>query len=252
MDSDFVKLESKNVKRIAIVGDLHGDFAALLEALKIINCKEDMVVFLGDYADRGKCGVEVIRKVSALKKQHPDQVFPLMGNHEDYTADGEPKFSPCSLIAEAEAKVGLWERFFRGTFAPFVTSLPLSALVPGNALLVHGGVSRKLTDIENLRSPSKQLRRDILWSDPFDGKGEQPNIRGAGVEFGWDVSASVCRLLGVERIIRSHQPTIAMDEPNVMHDGRVITVQCTSVYGGRPFVYFIDPKSAQKDSYRRL
>jgi hypothetical protein len=76
--------------------------------------------------------------------------------------------------------------------------------------------------------------------------------RGAGVEFGSDVSANVYRALGVERIIRSHQPQLAATKPHFMHKGRVITVNATTVYGGLPFIYFADPKSAKKEYYRNI
>jgi hypothetical protein len=86
-----------------------------------------------------------------------------------------------------------------------------------------------------------------LWSDPVEGNGESPNWgRGVGVEFGADVSASVCKAVGVERIIRSHQPQLSPQEPRVMHGGRVVTVNATSVYGGSPFVYFLDPKAPRR------
>ncbi|MCW4004938.1 MAG: serine/threonine protein phosphatase [Candidatus Bathyarchaeota archaeon] len=249
MNSALVVVNPKKYDRIGVVGDLHGDYKALDALLGLVDLNRDLLVFLGDYADRGAFGVETIRRVAALHKEHPNNVVALMGNHEDYTNYGEPKFSPATLINEAEAKVGSWNRFFKDEFKPFIDSLQLSALIQGNALLVHGGVSSKLTKIDDLKSPSADLRLDILWSDPFDGEGERPNRRGAGVEFGADVSASVCRALGVERIIRSHQPMIAKNKPHYAHGGRVVTVQATSVYDGVPLIYFIDPVSSKNDYY---
>jgi hypothetical protein len=250
--SKLVFVDRQKYERVAIVGDVHGDYETLSTFLEIIDFSKDLLVFLGDYADRGVHGVEVISKVSQLRKEHPENVVALMGNHEDYTENGHPEFSPCTLIDEAEKKWGNWNRFFSDVFKPFVDSLPLAALIPGNALLVHGGVSSQITGIEALQHPSPCQKRDILWSDPFDGEGEHPSIRGAGVEFGADISKSVCKEFGVERIIRSHQPTIALQKPNLMHNGRVVTVQCTSVYGGHPYVYFIDPKTTKKDNYQQL
>ncbi len=61
-------------------------------------------------------------------------------------------------------------------------------------MLVHGGVFSKISRIDDLRVPSKELRIDLLCSDPFDGDGEDPNYgRGAGVAFGADVSTDVCK-----------------------------------------------------------
>ncbi len=215
-----------------------------------MNLEGDLLVFLGDYADRGSKGVEVIRKVAQLRREHPKNVLALRGNHEDYSATGEPKFQPCSLVGEAEAKTGSWIVYFEDELKPFIDSLPLCALIPNNALLVHGGVSSKIRGIDDLREPSDELRTDLLWSDPMDGEGEEPNwMRGVGVLWGSDVSEMVCRALGVKRIIRSHQPQLAASKPHLAHGGRVITVNATSVYGGTPFVYFLDPATPQKNSF---
>jgi hypothetical protein len=244
-------VESNKYGRIAVIGDLHGDYKSLLALLKLVDLNVDLLVFLGDYADRGPDGVEVIRKVAKLQKEHPENVLPLMGNHEDYSRYGEPQFNPCTLIAEVEAKGGSWSRYFQDELHPFISSLHLCALIPSNALLVHGGVSSKIKGISDLEHPSDELRTDLLWSDPIDGEGEKPNwMRGAGVEWGCDVSKAVCSTLGVERIIRSHEPQLAAKKPHVSHGGRVITLNATTVYGGKPFIYSIDPLSTKKDSYK--
>lgn len=250
MAPGLVVIEPNDFGKINVAGDLHGDYKALQALLRTVNLDSDMLVFLGDYADRGSGGVEVIRTVKALKQTHPKNVVALMGNHEDYTAEGVPNFNPCTLIGEAEAKTGGWGPYFLNELKPFIDSLSLCALIPGNALLVHGGVSTKIRSIEDLREPSDELRMDLLWSDPVEGDGEEPNLgRGAGVEFGADVSAAVCHALGVMRIIRSHQPQLAASEPHVMHGGRVVTVNATSVYGGSPFVYVLNPKVASENYF---
>jgi diadenosine tetraphosphatase ApaH/serine/threonine PP2A family protein phosphatase len=249
--SALVVAKPQDYGRVAVVGDVHGDYKTLITLLKLVDLGTDLLVFLGDYADRGPDGVEVIRTVASLQRKHPRNVVALMGNHEDFSEDGYPNFSPCTLIEEAWAKTGSWETYFRTELRPFLDSLHLCALIPNNALLVHGGISSKLQGIDDLETPSEELRLDLLWSDPIDGNGENPNYRrGVGVEWGADVSEAVCRALGVGRIIRSHEPQRAMTAPLVSHGGRVITVNATSVYGGAPFIYFIDPLSTEKDSYK--
>lgn len=249
----MVSVEPQRYRKIGIVGDLHGDYQTLQKLLEFVDLEADLLVFLGDYADRGPDGVEVIRKVIQIRKQHPNNVVALMGNHEDYSDTGNPNFYPCTLIQEAIAKVGNWGTYFSGELKPFIESLPLCCLVPNNTLLVHGGISSKLTDPAALESPAEELRMELLWSDPFEGQGETPNYsRGIGVEFGSDVSAAVCQQLGVKRIIRSHQPQLAATKPCIMHSGRVITVNATTVYGGSPFIYFINPQSVRQDYYRNI
>jgi len=183
-------------------------------------------------ADRDPNGVETIRKVAQLCQEQPQNVWALRGNHEDISAEGKPLFAPCTLIEEVTAKLGNWNTYFVEELKPFLDSLWLCALIPGNTLLVHGGVSSKLEGLDDLRLPSDALHTDLLWSDPIvDGCGEKFNYtRGVGPE----VSDEVCRALCVEHIFRSHQPSACCIQNIVTHGSRVVTMNATSVYGGRP------------------
>ncbi|HTI70311.1 MAG TPA: metallophosphoesterase family protein [Candidatus Limnocylindria bacterium] len=76
--------------------DLHGDIRSLLGNLAWLNregyltgfqiAKPDFhMVFFGDYADRGRYGVEVLYTLLRLKLANPDRVFLLRGNHEEFS-----------------------------------------------------------------------------------------------------------------------------------------------------------------------
>jgi len=63
--SQLICLDEKQVsafRRLVVVGDLHGDYSALCSLLKVVSPTKDGLIFLGDYADRGSFGVEVIEK----------------------------------------------------------------------------------------------------------------------------------------------------------------------------------------------
>jgi serine/threonine-protein phosphatase PP1 catalytic subunit len=231
--------------RLIIVGDIHGDIDTLNKLIFKINPKRDGILFLGDYADRGESGIEVIATVSSMKSKNPQNIFLLKGNHEIYDENGNPHFYPCTLISEAEKKKGNWLDYYQTQLKPFIESLALAAIIPGCCLFVHGGISNKLVDIESLRNPTAEMERDVLWSDPFDGSGEKPNAKrgGAGVEFGFDVTLKVCRLLGVKKIVRSHEPKKASKGPYYMHHRKVITVSSTREYGGHQFVLALNPSN---------
>jgi len=233
-------LDKSLFRRIAVAGDIHGDIAALRALLGKVDFESDALVFLGDYADRGRDGVEVIDTVGGMIQKY-QSVIAVKGNHEDYSTDGEPLFSPCTLQDEVREKRGSWANYFNKTFKPFSERLYLAAILPGDALFVHGGVSSRMTDLERLCWHEE----DVLWSDPSYGPGETRNRRGAGVEFSRGVSEEVCKALNVKRIIRSHEPKKAPDGPCYEHDGRVVTTNCTSVYGGRPSVLFIETGSGR-------
>jgi serine/threonine protein phosphatase 1 len=71
--------------RTFIIGDIHGDLAALdkvLERLPGLHAG-DTLVFLGDYLDRGPDSRGVIERVRALEAACPARVVALRGNHED-------------------------------------------------------------------------------------------------------------------------------------------------------------------------
>jgi hypothetical protein len=225
-------------ERIIVFGDIHGDLEVLQAGLEIAT-NNDFVIFLGDFADRGPEGVEVIDTVNRYITENAVRSIGIKGNHEDYTDFGEPKFSPCTLIREAEQKTGGWNGYFE-KFQEFAGKLYMAAILPGRALFVHGGISSAIKSKDDLADPDEQLIQDILWSDPGEGPGEGLNFRGAGKVFGEDISGQVTSALDVKHIIRSHEPRKASFGPAFEHDMRVITVNSTGVYGGKPFVLVLE------------
>ena len=71
--------------RTFAIGDIHGDLEQLY---KILSClpsleKDDTLVFVGDYIDRGPRSADVIHFLRTLPTQIPSKVVALRGNHED-------------------------------------------------------------------------------------------------------------------------------------------------------------------------
>ncbi len=71
-------------KRILAVGDIHGMYEKLVSLLELMqfNPDDDLLIFLGDYIDRGPQSLECLDYVMDLYKQYPERVIPLLGNHE--------------------------------------------------------------------------------------------------------------------------------------------------------------------------
>lgn len=70
-----------------VISDVHGEIDSLTELMEKISWRPDIdiLIFLGDYIDRGDDSKEVIRYVRALKKlpeRFPENLVCLMGNHE--------------------------------------------------------------------------------------------------------------------------------------------------------------------------
>lgn len=230
-------------RRLLVAGDLHGDYPVFQKIRELFDSEEDVLILLGDYADRGPQGVEVIDGIRRLIEQYPTRVIALKGNHEDYTSEGKPRFMPCNLPREAERKKGGWETYFHNQLKPFIDNLYLAAIIPDETLFVHGGISSKVTSLKHLQYPTPQVKQDILWSDPAEVKGERPNRRGVGVEFGRKTTEKVCQRLNVKRIVRSHQPRKARTAPFIEHRGKIITINSTTVYGGSPFILDLPPQN---------
>ncbi len=237
------KTQLEKFRKIAVIGDIHGDLDSLQSALNTVNLDTDAVIFLGDYTDRGPNGEDVIDILNKLKKKYPSSVFCLKGNHEDYPESGIPTWGPNDF---REEEIGeRWPSYFKNNFEPFIQSLPIALLIPDEILFVHGGISQKIGYIEDLGNPDAEVEEDILWSDPTENKGEYSNSRGLGVVFGPDVSRNFCQRLGVKRIIRSHQPNLVGENggPFGMHEGRVITTSTTTAYPlvDKAYVLMINP-----------
>lgn len=74
---------SNNVKRLIVVGDIHGCQTKLVTLMEIVNpSEEDLFVFVGDYIDRGPDSKGVIDYLIRFVNRLPRTVF-LKGNHED-------------------------------------------------------------------------------------------------------------------------------------------------------------------------
>ncbi|MFP4563413.1 MAG: metallophosphoesterase family protein [Spirochaetia bacterium] len=226
--------------RVFVFGDIHGSLEVLENGLNRV-AEDDLVIFLGDYADRGDEGIEVVETVDRLIDSRPGSVIALKGNHEEYLPDGSPTFMPADLPREASEKRGNWQTYFQ-RFKNFTDKLYLSAVLPGYALFVHGGITAGIDGMEDLMDPVTNIREALLWSDPAGTDGERPNSRGIGTEFGPDITEYTLKRLGVEHIIRSHEPRKALHGPVCEQNGMIVTLNSTDVYGGDPFVLIIDPE----------
>ncbi|NLO96777.1 MAG: serine/threonine protein phosphatase [Peptococcaceae bacterium] len=79
---------SKN--RTLVIGDIHGCYDEFIELLNKANFdgKNDKLILLGDYIDRGKDSYRVIQTIKTLQKEFGnDNIIALSGNHEDLAVE---------------------------------------------------------------------------------------------------------------------------------------------------------------------
>jgi len=80
----------QNDRRIFVVGDIHGCHDKLTALLPQMDWKPDsgdLLLFLGDYIDRGPSSYSVVETILELSDQAPNDVITLMGNHEKMFLD---------------------------------------------------------------------------------------------------------------------------------------------------------------------
>jgi serine/threonine-protein phosphatase 2A catalytic subunit len=208
---------------VTVVGDIHGQFADLLELLHIGgNAPDTNYLFLGDYVDRGYDSVETVCYVLALKARWPHRVALLRGNHESRQITQVYGFYDECLRKYGNASA--W-RCITATF----DSLPLAALIDNRLFCPHGGLSPSLDTLDDVRSldrgqevPHEGPMCDLLWSDPDDRCGWGISPRGAGYTFGQDISEQFNHANKVDAICRAHQ--LVQEGYECMHDSHVLTI----------------------------
>ena len=79
--------------RYILIGDIHGCYDELIALLLKVKFddKSDVLIFLGDYTDRGKQSYEVYRFLKALRQDMGDRCILLYGNHEELVVDFHEK-----------------------------------------------------------------------------------------------------------------------------------------------------------------
>jgi len=228
-------------RRVTVVGDLHGKLRDL-ETI-IHRCgwprENNVLVFNGDFVDRGAHSVEVLSLLFALKVVWPDYVQLNRGNHEDLNIARANGF-----FAEVATKYGSSGLYLE--ICELFTLLPLCCVIEDAALVLHGGLPRDQTvtlsdinkiprhtfsttvtdmwwwegtdDLDRLRRWRRSPRNvtiveDLMWGDPHANLSDPsikgtllPNFsRGGGSSFGTECARLFLEREGLKGLIRSHQ-----------------------------------------------
>ena len=174
VEIEKLEIPSETASRIYVVGDIHGCIGELDALLFYLQAKEklsseDMVIFLGDYIDRGTDSSDVIELLFQFGEDNPNCVF-LRGNHEDmmlsYFGLGG-RMGDVFLKNGGAATIKSYGAYLSDAPMPEVyASIPerhryflqsLSSMVMiENYVFVHGGLN-PFRDLE------KQLEHEIFW-----------------------------------------------------------------------------------------
>ena len=75
--------------KTVVFGDIHGCYNELVSIVKKtkLDKKNDKVIFLGDYTDRGPDSYKVFKYIEKMKKEMGDRLVLIRGNHEEFVLD---------------------------------------------------------------------------------------------------------------------------------------------------------------------
>jgi len=191
---------------IQIVGDIHGQYHDLLRLFEHCGFPPDSnYLFLGDYVDRGKNGLECICMLLAYKVKYPENFFLLRGNHECASINRIYGFyDEC----KRRYNIKMWKKF-----QDVFNVLPFAAVVDEKIFCIHAGLSPDLNSPEQIKRimrptdvPDSGLLCDLLWSDPDkDVSGWGENDRGVSYTFGADVVRKFLDEHDLDLVCRAHQ-----------------------------------------------
>jgi serine/threonine-protein phosphatase 2A catalytic subunit len=190
---------------VNVCGNICGQLPDLLELLKLGgNPSDTSYLFLGGYVNRGDFSAETLTLLIALKVRYPERITLLRGNHESRQITQVYGF-----YDECMRKYGndnVWMHFC-GLF----DYLPLSAVIGNKIFCVHGCLNPDLPTLEDIMAldrvqeiPHSGAMADLVWSEPYEGKGWGTGFAGAGYQCGEDVLREFSHRNGLQLIIRSH------------------------------------------------
>jgi len=218
LEKEFKLIEIRKAKKVIFVGDTHGDLDASQKVIKDYLEKENKIVFLGDYVDRGLYSKENLNFLFKTKKENPKQIFLLQGNHEGHRI---LPFFPANF----------WQSLTKEKYQYFsqvTENFPLVVEI-GNVLALHGALPdvRNLEQINKIKLGSKEWEQ-IVWGDFVDEPGEflGPDSFTGRPQFGRDWFFKLMKRFKKKVLVRSHQPFT----PQFLFDDRCLTIFTSSAY----------------------
>jgi len=251
-----------------IVGDIHGQYDRLVELLRGASLVDEAmewaggdarVWFMGDFFDRGPCGIETVDMVMRLQAEAADaggQVEALIGNHEPLIL---------SALRFGETRNGwgstfLWDWRRNGgndaelerltsRHVEWLASLPAMARA-GDMLLIHADATFYTSYGRSIDEVNRAFRA-LLHSDDADAWDRmlgQFSERRAFVDADPDGRSRAAQLLadfGGELIVHGHTPISFVRhclpeevvEPLVYAGGLCVNVDGGMYLGGPGFIY---------------
>jgi serine/threonine-protein phosphatase 2A catalytic subunit len=217
----------KSYGKAIFVGDTHGDFDASKTIIEKYLNRENTIIFLGDYVDRGPASKENIYFLMDKKLEFPDRIYLLMGNHESYCS---VPFSPADF----------WESITPDEqilLDNILRHLPYAVVTENKVIGVHGVVPEvdNLEEINNIKLCSKNWYQ-LVWGDFVEDEFNSLYSYDGRPKFGEKYFKSVMEKIGMNILIRSHQPRIK----TAIFDKRCLTIITSYSYTLTRLIAIVD------------
>ncbi|MFH4980832.1 hypothetical protein AB6A40_007541 [Gnathostoma spinigerum] len=188
---------------INVIGAIRGQYRDLFRWFQICGWPpRNRCIFLGELITEGSSfSLETLSLICAMKIMMPYDVYVIRGCIEARRFRFAARFS--RQICDALAEI----------IRDFCHKLPIAATIGGRILAVHGGPSPEVKTLEEISKIRKSLQLDAaanhfifsrMDKDVENYKVIKTNPR--GVLFGDLAIRKACENLGVDLIIRSHNP----------------------------------------------
>mmetsp|Transcript_60361 Transcript_60361/g.143843 ORF Transcript_60361/g.143843 Transcript_60361/m.143843 type:complete len:888 (-) Transcript_60361:172-2835(-) len=231
--------------KLVVVGDTHGQLQDVLCIMRQHGppTSQNVYVFNGDVADRGDKACEIYFLIAAYYLADPDSIVMNRGNHEDEAMHQLSSNEGGGFYDEVHDK---YTPVVYKALIEMMKVLNLMIVVSKKVCIVHGGLPSeigikldKINEIPHFTdtvpadgdTELQQIWMDLMWSDPSETWGANPSPRGAGVEFGPDVTRDFFFANDpIRLLIRSHELPGKQRGVEYHHRQRCITVFSASNY----------------------
>lgn len=178
-------LKVKEPWHVFAIGDVHGEFEKLKKLMDMINARIDrfgseeekkdvVLIFLGDYVDRGPQSKEVVSHI--MNMEHERRIIVLKGNHEEMACD-----MPGLWLGNGGRKA--LESYYGSYSLPEKQRLPedvieyfrtlLYGVRVGKFVFVHAGVNPRKKLRDNTSEDVTWIRGPFLnYEEPFGDKND--------------------------------------------------------------------------------
>lgn len=232
----IIKLNPDKYEHIYVFGDIHGMITRLNSLLaKVSYTSKDLLVFLGDYIDRGEDSIGVIDRIMALEKK--TNVVALKGNHEAWAV------SYLDALYSGDMQYGLDFEWLQYGGLETMKSLEKSGDTLKYTRWMHQrphmlllgdktGCSHAGMNIE--KSLDEQTEKDVLWQRRY-----HINYDDFGCEMDWYIGHTPVQVLNpgqstphiIASVDRVHKLTM-MDTGSFLDNGHI---SCKEVKSGKVY-----------------